>query len=97
MVDKIDDIFTLSSLVKITHLPEGLSSELESLLAQLPTNHVYVCPASLALKETFPKLPQLLCSAGPRQDQEVEFGILLDTGCSVAITGFKKDFCGQLA
>ena len=27
----------------------------------------------------------------------MDFGILLDTGCSVATTGYDKDFCGQLA
>ena len=51
MVDEINDIFTLSSSVKITHLPEGLSAELESLLVKLPTNQVCVCPASLASKK----------------------------------------------
>ena len=57
MVDEINDIFTLSSSVKITHLPEGLSAELESLLVKLPTNQVCVCPASLASKEILQKLP----------------------------------------
>ena len=37
----------------------------------------------------------LLSRSSP--DQEVEFGILLNTGCSVTTTGFEKDFCGQLA
>ena len=97
MVDEIDNIFTLSSTAKITLLPEGLSFELESLLVQLPTNQVCIYPASLALKEILPKLPHLLRSAGPHQDQEVKFGILLDTGCSVVTTGFEEDFCGKLA
>ena len=66
-------------------------------MAQLPMNQVCICPASLASKALLPKLPHLLCSAGPCQDQEVGFGILLDTGCSVATTGFKQDFCRQLA
>ena len=97
MVDELDNIFTLSSWVKIAHLPEGLSSEIESLLVHLPTNQVCICPASLASKELLPKLPHLLRSAGPRQDQEVEFRTLFDTWCSVATTGFEQDFCGQLA
>ena len=95
MVDKVDNLSTLSSLVKITHLPEGLSLELENLLVQLPRNQVCICPASLASVEILPKLPHLLHSAGPRHDQEVDLGILLDTGCSVATTGFEEDFCEQ--
>ena len=73
MVDKLVDVFTLSSSVKISHLPKGLSSEMESLLVQLPTNQVCICPASLASKELLPKLPYLPRSAGPCQDQEVKF------------------------
>ena len=96
MVGKICNIFTLLSSVKITHLPKSLSLELENLLVQLPTNQVCICPASLASAEILPKLSHLLCSAGPHHDQEVKFGILLDTGCSVATTRFEEDFCGQL-
>ena len=96
-VDILDDIIHLSSSVTISHLPEDISSELESLLVQLPRNQVCLYPASLASAELLPKLPHLLRSAGPQRDQEFDFGILLDTGCSVATTGFEEDFCGQLA
>ena len=88
MVEEIDGLFTLSPSVTITHIPKDVSSELKNLLIQLPWNQVCTCPASLASTELFPKLPHLFWSACSKGDnQQVDFGILLDTGCSVATTG----------
>ena len=67
-------------------------------MVQLPRNQACLCPESLASAELLPKLPHLLQSACSKGDNhQVDFGILLDTGCSVATTGYDKDFCGQLA
>ena len=98
MVEEIDNLFTLSSSVAIHHVPKDISLELESLLINLPRNQVCLYPASLASVELVPKLPHLLWSACSKgNDHQVDFGILLDTSCSVATTRYDEDFCGQLA
>ena len=98
MVKEVDGLFTLSSSVMITHVPKDASLELENLLIQLLRNLVCLCPTSLASAELLPKLPHLLWSACSKgNNQQVDFGILFNTGCSVATMGYDKDFCGQLA
>ena len=76
MVEEVDGLFTLSSLVTITHVPKDVSLELESLLIQLPWNQVCLCPASLAFAELLPKLPHLLWSACSKgNNQRIDFRI----------------------
>ena len=60
LVDEINVLFTLSMAVMMTHAPEDLSLELETLLVQLPQNQVCLCPASLASTEILPQHPCLL-------------------------------------
>ena len=98
MVEEIEGLFSLLLAVMITEVPQDISLELEKLLVQLPQSQVCLCPASLASVKTLPRLPHLLqfaCSQG--NDPQVDFGILLNTGCSVATIGHDEDFCGQLA
>ena len=98
MMEEIYGLFTLSSSVAITHVPKDVLSELKNLLIQMLWNQLCLCPESLASTESLPKFPHLLqsaCSKG--DDQQVDFEILLDTGCSVVTMGYDKDFCGQLA
>ena len=97
-MEEIDDLFTLSSSVTIHHVPKDISPKLESLLIQLPQSQVCLCPTSLASSKLLPNLSHLLWSACSKgNDHQVDFGILLDTRCSVATTRYDKDFCGQLA
>ena len=96
-------VFKSDTMVRIRSLQEEASDELVEALLQLPREQVSLCTA--ASPNHMVDMSHLLRTAKKRKssspDESLDatdvFPLLLDTGCSVACSGFKEDFHGQLA
>ena len=98
--DVFDDLIYSTSVVRITSYPEDMSFELEEALLDLPKYQSYYSPKacqnqSLDIHHLIRPSSASMFSGTPTEKDT--FSVLMDTGCTVATTGFVEDFCGQLA